>query len=184
MVEILEGISLKKCVNLPTFSQISSKGFPNLRLVDLTKASPIVVENFIQGKILNNVKWLCLKNCMIRKLPNTLFYCLQLQVLDLSGCSNLKKIPSSIRQLNALQEFDLSRSSNLKELPSSIGQLNALQELNLSRCSNLIELPSFIGPLNALQKLDLCECSNLKKLPSSIGQVHALQELNLSCASS
>jgi hypothetical protein len=73
VVEKLEGISLKKCVNLPTLSQIGSKGFRNLRLVDLTEASPTIVENFIQGRILNNIKWLCLKKCMIQKLPNDLF---------------------------------------------------------------------------------------------------------------
>ncbi|CAM6020920.1 unnamed protein product, partial [Sphagnum balticum] len=79
VMENLEGISLKKCVNLPTLSQISSKAFHNLKLLDLTEASPTIVENFIQGRNLNNVKWLCLKKCMIRKLPNTLFNCLQLQ---------------------------------------------------------------------------------------------------------
>ncbi len=135
-MEKLEGISLKKCVNLPTLSQIGSKGFRNLRLVDLTEASPTIVENFIQGRILNNVKWLCLKNCMIQKLPNDLFYWIQLQVLDLAECQSLEEIPSSIGQLNALQELDLQGCFDLKELPSSIGQLNALQELHLSWCPN------------------------------------------------
>ncbi|CAM6033450.1 unnamed protein product, partial [Sphagnum compactum] len=180
VVENLEGISLKNCVNLPTLSQIGSKGFPNLRLVDLTEASPTIVENFIQGRNLNNVKWLCLKKCMIKKLPNSLFYCLQLQVLDLAQCQSLEKIPSSIGELNALQELDLSRCSNLKELPSSIGQLTALLELDLSGCSNLKELPSSIGQLTALLELDLSGCSNLKELPSSIGQLTALLELDLS----
>ncbi len=101
-MEILEGISLKKFVNLLTLSQINSKGFRNLRLIDLTKVSLTIVEIFIQGQNLNNVKWLCLKNCMIRKLPSNLFYCLQLQVFDLSRCFNLKELPSSIGQLNAL----------------------------------------------------------------------------------
>ncbi len=86
VVENLEGISLKKCINLSTLSQIGSKGFPNLRLVDLTEASPTIVENFIQGRNLNNVKWLCLKKCMIQKLPSNLFHYLQLQVLDLAQC--------------------------------------------------------------------------------------------------
>ncbi len=102
MVENLEGISLKQCVNLPMLSQIDSKGFRNLRLLDLTEASPTIVKNFIQGKNLNNVKWLCLKKCMIQKLPNNLSYCLQLQVLDLAQCQILEEIPSSIDQLNAL----------------------------------------------------------------------------------
>jgi len=102
VVENLEGMSLKKCVNLPTLSQIDSKGFHNLRLVDLTESSPTIVENCIQGRNLNNVKWLCLKKCMIQKLPSNLFYCLQLKVLDLAQCLSLEIIPSSIGQLNAL----------------------------------------------------------------------------------
>jgi Leucine-rich repeat (LRR) protein len=149
-MENLEGMSLKKCVKLPTLSQISSKGFHNLRLLDLTEASPIIVEKCIQGRNLNNLKWLCLKNCMIQKLPNNLFNCLQLQVLDLAQCQSLEKIPSSIGQLNTLQELDVSRCSSLKELPSSIDQLNALQWLDLHECSNVRELPSSIGQLNAL----------------------------------
>jgi Leucine-rich repeat (LRR) protein len=120
-METLEGISLKKCVNLPTLSQISSKGFHNLRLLDLTEASPAIVENCIQGRNLNNLKWLRLKNCMIRKLSNNLFNCLQLQVLDLAQCQSLEELPSSIGQLNALQELDLARCSNLQKLPLSIG---------------------------------------------------------------
>ncbi len=180
MIKNLEGISLKKCVNLPTLSQISSKGFRNLRLLDLTEASPTIVENCIQGRNLNNVKWLCLKKCMIRKLSNNLFNCLQLQVLDLAECQILEQLPSSIGQLNALQELDLARCSSLQKLPPSIGQLNALKEINLSECSNLKILPSSIGQLNALQKLDISGCSNLKELPSSIGQLNALQELDLS----
>jgi disease resistance protein RPS4 len=125
-VENLEGISLRKCVNLPMLSQIDSKGFRNLRLLDLTEASPIVVQNCIEGRHLNKLKWLCLKKCMIQKLPNNLFYCSQLKILDLAQCQTLEEIPSCIGQLNALQELDLSGCFELKELPSFIGQLNAL----------------------------------------------------------
>ncbi|CAK9266558.1 unnamed protein product [Sphagnum jensenii] len=179
VVENLEGISLKKCDDLTILSQIDLKGFRNLRLVDLTEASPIVVENFIQGRNLNKVKWLCLKKCMIQKLPDNLFYCSQLKILDLAQCQSLEEIPLAISQLNALQELYLSGCSELKALPSSIGQLNALQELDLSGCSELKALPSSIGQLSALQGLDLSGCSKLKKLPSSIGQLNALQHLDL-----
>jgi hypothetical protein len=179
VVEHLQGISLKKCVNLPLLSQIDLKGFCKLRLVDLTKASQPIVENFIQRQNLNNVKWLCLKKCMMEKLSNNLSFYSQLRMLDLAQCQNLKELPSSIGQLNALQKLDLSWCSNLKELPSSIGQLNALQKLDLRECSELKELPSSIGQLNALQKLDLSGCSNLKKLLSSIGQLNALENLHL-----
>jgi Leucine-rich repeat (LRR) protein len=164
VVENLEGISLKKCVDLLILSQIGSKGFPNFRLVDLTKASPTIVENFIQSQNLNNVKWLCLKNCRIQKLPSNLIYCVQLKVLDLTQCLSLELIPPFIGQLNAIQELVLGECSNLKELPSSIGQLNALQELDLNGCSDLEKLPLSICQLNALRMLILRECSNLKKI--------------------
>ncbi len=153
MVEHLEGISLKKCVNLPLLSQIDSKGFHKLRLVDLTEASQPIVENFIQRQNLNNVKWLCLKKCMMEKLSSNLFSCSQLRMLDLAECQNLEELPSSIDQLNALQELNLSGCFNLKELPSSISQLNALQELHLYGCSKLEQLPSFIGQLNTSKSL-------------------------------
>ncbi|KAH8939450.1 hypothetical protein BDL97_15G037800 [Sphagnum fallax] len=183
VVENLEGISLRKCVNLPPLSQIGSKGFHNLRLVDLTEASPTIVNMCIQKRNLSNVKWLCFKKCMIQKLPSNLFYCLQLKVLDLTECQTLEKIPSYIGQLNALEELDLTGCANLKKLPSSIGQLNALEELDLTGCSNLKELPSSIGQLRSLQLLYLFGCSNLKELPSSIGQLNALQKLFLAYCS-
>jgi hypothetical protein len=56
VVENLEDISLKECVNLLILSQIGSKGFGNLRLVDLIETSPTIVKNCIQGRNLNNVK--------------------------------------------------------------------------------------------------------------------------------
>jgi superfamily II helicase len=108
-MENLKSISLKKFIKLLTLFQIISKGFCNLRLFELIEASRTIMENCIERKNLNNVKWFCLKNYMIRKLPKKLFNYLQIQVLDLAQCQNLEKIPSSIDQLNALQEFDLTR---------------------------------------------------------------------------
>ncbi|KAH8953731.1 hypothetical protein BDL97_08G043000 [Sphagnum fallax] len=76
VVKDLEGISFKECEILPSFFQNGSKELDNLRLLDLTKASPTTVENFIQGQDLNNLRWLRLKKCMIQKLPNNLVnYC-------------------------------------------------------------------------------------------------------------
>ncbi|CAK9266464.1 unnamed protein product, partial [Sphagnum jensenii] len=57
VVEDLEGISFKECENLPSFFRNRSKEFHNLKLLDLTKASPNTVENFIQGQDLNNLRW-------------------------------------------------------------------------------------------------------------------------------
>jgi Leucine-rich repeat (LRR) protein len=196
-VKILEGISFKECEVLPSFFQNDSKEFHNLRLLDLTKASPNMVENFIQGQDLNNLRWLCLKKRMIQKLPNNLFNYCHLQVLHLTKCNYLQfffdiispsfnmltcletKLSTSMGKLNALLELNLSGCSSLQDLPTSIGQLNALQELNLSECSSLKKLPTSIGQLSALQNLHLSFCLNLQELPTSIGQLSALQNLHL-----
>jgi len=45
-MENLEGLSLKKFEDLPSLFQNGSKEF-HFRLLDLTKASPTTVENFI-----------------------------------------------------------------------------------------------------------------------------------------
>jgi hypothetical protein len=84
VVENLEGISFKECEVLPSFFQNGSKEFHNLRLLDLTKASPNMVENFMQGRDLINLRWLCLHECMIEKLPSSLFNCCHLQVLHVT----------------------------------------------------------------------------------------------------
>jgi len=55
VVKDLEGISFKECEIFPSFFQNGSIFFDNLRLLDLTKASPTTVENFIQGQDLNNL---------------------------------------------------------------------------------------------------------------------------------
>ncbi|CAM6076593.1 unnamed protein product [Sphagnum tenellum] len=189
VVEKLEGISLKGCEVLPSFFQNGSKEFHNLRLLDLTKASPNMVENFIQSQDLNNLRWLCLQECMIQKLPNNLFNCCHLQVLHLTKCNclqiffilnqgfnmsvwvNMEELSPSFSKLNALLELSLLVCSRLQELATSIGQFNALQELNLSECSSLQKLPTSIGQLGALQNLHLNDCWSLQKLPTSISQL-------------
>jgi hypothetical protein len=84
VVKILEGISFKEREVLPSLFQNGSKEFHNLKLLDLTKTSPNMVENFVQGQNLNNLCWLCFQECMIQKLPINLFNCYHLQVLHLT----------------------------------------------------------------------------------------------------
>jgi Leucine-rich repeat (LRR) protein len=198
VVKILEGISFKECEGLPSFFQNDSKEFHNLRLLDLAKASPNIVEIFIEGQDFNNLRWLCLQECMIQRLPNNLFNYCHLQVLHLTDCNclqflsnilshglnmsicvGMKELSTSIGKLNALLERNLTGCLRLQELPTSIGQLNTLQELNLSECSSLKELPTSIGQLSALQNLYLNDWSSLQELPTSIGQLNALRKFHL-----
>jgi hypothetical protein len=85
----LECIPYKEHEILLSFFQNDSKEFDNLRLLDLTKASPNIVENFIQGQDLN------------------FFQLSALQSLYLSRCSSLQKLHTFVGQLNALQNLDL-----------------------------------------------------------------------------
>ncbi len=197
MAKFLKGISFKECEVLPSFFQNGSKEFHNLKLLDMTKASPNTVEKFIQSQDLNNLRWLCLQECKIQRLPNNLFNCCHLQVLHLTKCNSLQnffdilsptfnmlicvnmKLSTPMGKLNALLELNLLGCSNSQDLPTCIGQLNALQKLNLLECSSLQKLPTSIGQLNALQKFHLSSCSSLQELPTSIGQLSALQNLNL-----
>jgi hypothetical protein len=167
-MKFLEGISFKECEVLPSFFQNGSKEFHNLRLLDLTKASPNVVENFIQGQDLNNLQWLCLQECMIQKLPNNLFNCCHLQVLHLTKCMCLQNFDILSHGHNMSICFGMKKSS------TSMGKLNALLELNLLGCSSLQDLLTSIGQLNALQELNLSKCSSLQKLLTSIGQLTTL----------
>jgi Leucine-rich repeat (LRR) protein len=169
VVKKLEGISFKECEVLPSFFQNGSKEFHNLRLLDLTKASPNTVENFIQSQDLNNLRWLCLQECMIKKLPNNLFNCCHLQVLHLTKCKCLQMFFDILSQ-----GPNMSICVDMKELSPSLSKLNSLLELNLLGCSSLQELPTSFGELKALQELNLSKCLNLQKLPTSFGQLTAL----------
>jgi len=109
-MENLEGISLKKCEDLPSLFQNGSKEFHNLRLLDLTEASPTTVENFIQSRNLNNLRWLCFQECMIQKLRSNLFKCFHLQVLHLTNCNHLQTIfDFLINNLNSSINVDMKK---------------------------------------------------------------------------
>jgi hypothetical protein len=141
VVNILKGISLEKCEDLLSFFQNGSKEFHNLRLLNLTKASPTIVEIFVQSWNSNNLWWLCLQECMIQKLPSNLFKCSHLQVLHLTKCNHLQIVFDFL-----IDNLNSSINVDMKKLPITI----SLQELILSGCSSLRELPTLIGQLNAL----------------------------------
>jgi Leucine-rich repeat (LRR) protein len=103
-----------------------------------------------------------------------------LQLLNLSGCSELKELLTSIDKLTHLESLDLSRCSELKELSTSIGKLTTLRLLDLLGCSWLKELLTSIDKLTTLGSLDLSRCSWLKELPTSIDKLTTLGSLNLS----
>jgi hypothetical protein len=108
-MENLEGISLKECEDLPSLFENGSKEFHNLRLLDLTKASATTVESFIQSRNLNNLRWLCLEECMIQKLPSNLFKYSHLQVLHFTKCDQLQSVFDFFNNLNSTINIDMKK---------------------------------------------------------------------------
>ncbi|KAL1209282.1 Disease resistance protein TAO1 [Cardamine amara subsp. amara] len=130
-------------------------------------------------KLLQNLKWMNLKNSTnLKELPN-LSTATSLEKLNLSGCSSLVELPSSIGNATNLKTLYLSECSSLVEIPSSIGNATNLQELDLSECTSLVELPFSIGNATNLKTLNLNGCSSLVELPFSIGNLHKLENLYL-----
>ncbi|KAG2239684.1 hypothetical protein Bca52824_091523 [Brassica carinata] len=132
----------------------------NLEHIDLEGCTSLVkVNSFILHH--DKLTLLSLKNCSRLRVMPTTVHLKSLEVLNLSGCSELEN----------LQDF----SSNLKELylagtaiiemPSSIGDLTRLVILDLENCESLQHLPPEISNFKAMMTLKLPGCSNLKSLP-------------------
>ncbi len=105
---------------------------------------------------MNNLRWLCLQECMIEKLLNNLFNCCHLQVLHLTKCNRLQFVFDILGH-----GPNMSISIDMKDLSTPIGNLSALLELNLSGCLSLQELPISIGQLSVLENLNLNTSSSL-----------------------
>ncbi|KAL6272975.1 hypothetical protein ACE6H2_023667 [Prunus campanulata] len=67
-------------------------------------------------------------------------YLTSLQILNLSGCSNLNELPENLGSLKCLQELYASGTA-ISQVPESISQLSQLGELVLDGCSKLQSLP-------------------------------------------
>ena len=80
-----------------------------------------------------------------------------LEILNLSGCSELKKFPDIQGNLEHLSELYLA-STAIKEIPSSIEHLTGLVLLDLKRCKDLRSLPTSICTLESLEYLFLSGC--------------------------
>ncbi|KAH9679692.1 Disease resistance-like protein DSC1 [Citrus sinensis] len=91
---------------------------------------------------------------------------LNLEELNLAGCTSLFEIHSSIQHLNKLEE-----------LPSSIGNLSRLVTLDLRKCLRLKKVSSSLCNLKSLESLYLSGCLKLEKLPEEIGNLGSLKNM-------
>ncbi len=81
---------------------------------------------------------------------------LNVQRLNLAGCSSLRQLPSGLR----VRELNLSGCYRLENLPNDFGA--SLVSLCLRDCARITQLP---GAMGRLEQLDVRGCRRLESLP-------------------
>ncbi|KAF8024670.1 hypothetical protein BT93_F1752 [Corymbia citriodora subsp. variegata] len=124
------------------------------------------------------LKVLNFTNCELRRTPNLSAF-VELEILILRNCSELKHVDPSIGKLRALVYLDLRSCWKLEELPREVGELKKLKELRLEYSPIITEIPKSIGSMRELEKLTVRCCTSLKGIPNSIGDLQSLQHLSI-----
>jgi Leucine-rich repeat (LRR) protein len=135
------------------------------------------LKKYIEQNIpdLEEITKICLADNQITQLPENLFECINLKVLDLRW-NKLGTLPNQIENLSSLKVLKLG-GNNLSLLPESIGKLSELEELYLWN-NRLTELPSAITKLKSLKILRLGG-NKLTQLPQSFHALENLEQITL-----
>uniref|UniRef100_A0A1J3K5M9 Disease resistance protein RRS1 n=1 Tax=Noccaea caerulescens TaxID=107243 RepID=A0A1J3K5M9_NOCCA len=158
-LEKLKRLILSHSRQLTKFPRLSKA--MNLEHIDLEGCTSLVKVN---SSILHHHKltFLSLKDCSHLRFMPTTAHLESLEVLNLSGCSELEDLEDFSPNL---KELYLAGTA-ITEMPSSIGDLTRLVTLDLEDCKRLLHLPPGISNLKAMMILNLCGCSNMKSLPN------------------
>ncbi|XP_044469709.1 disease resistance protein RPP2B-like [Mangifera indica] len=151
---ILEGISFAE---IATFMA----SLTNLKTLSLTrcKMQEQLGIPLVDLSVFQRIEELCLIDCCIEVLPNTIGELLSLGSLDLDQ-NNLETLPESIKDLSNLEGLSLSNCQRLKylpELPSSLVQIIAVNCVSLESVSSL-----FLRMDSVFDIIDFSNCLNLK----------------------
>ncbi|CAH8278235.1 unnamed protein product, partial [Arabidopsis lyrata] len=178
---------------------VAPRSFNPKNLVELNMPNSKMEKLWKGTKNLEKLKKIILSHSrQLIKIPR-LSKALNLEHIDLEGCTSLVKVSSSIHHLDKLVFLNLKDCSRLRTLPVMI-HLESLEVLNLSGCSDLKEiqdfspnlkelylagtaireLPSSIEKLTRLVTLDLDNCNQLQKLPQGMSNLKAMVTLKLS----
>ncbi|KAI9160697.1 hypothetical protein LWI28_010758 [Acer negundo] len=128
------------------------------------------------GKLIH-LRYLCLKNSRLTKLPSSMRYLKSLLTLDLSGAVFLREIPYAICKMGNLRHLYMNASLCKGKL--SINTLKNLHTLSLVQINNLkLKTP---GMLLNLRKLGVAldEDSDVNKFSNSIAELEQLESLRL-----
>ncbi|KAK3210912.1 hypothetical protein Dsin_015618 [Dipteronia sinensis] len=168
----------------------------NLVVLDMPHSSVEQLWNGVQQ--VPNLKEINLEDSKHLTSFPEMFGAVNLESLNLEGCTSLLEIPPSIECLNKLKVLKLGNCKSLGALPNCIG-LESLRQLDLMGCSNvktlsgipcnieilelcgtaIEQLPSSIEYLCRLVTLNLSGCSRLMSLPSSICKLKSLDRFYL-----
>ncbi|KAK4269209.1 hypothetical protein QN277_022397 [Acacia crassicarpa] len=128
--------------------------------------------NGVQDLMNLKIIYLC-HSIELKELPDFSNAC-NLEIVDLTGCSNLRGIHPSILSLPKLVSLNLSSCHKLKNLHGK-NHLKSLKHLKLNNCSRLEE---FLLSSEEMRSLDLSSTS-IKTLNLPVGRFDKLEDLTL-----
>lgn len=165
---------LRGCTRLEDLSCLET--LKDLELIDISK---LQLKTLPSLSHLHNLRSLSVTCSNLVKLPDLSDLKL-LEVLDLSGCSDLEVLQDdTFEHMPCLWKLDLSEIRINCSL-SSLSQLTNLRHLLLNRCTGLTALPP-LGALSKLEELSLCGISCLRDTEADfLEKMSHLQILDLS----
>ncbi|KAH0853428.1 hypothetical protein HID58_093203 [Brassica napus] len=148
-------VNLSNCIEIKSFPKVP----PSIKKLNLqgTGVRELITLDSFSNQDLGNLVILKLKNCSnLRSLPDMITF-ESLEVLNLSGCSELEKIQGLPQNL---KELYLANTS-INEIPSSLCKLLTL---DMENCKRLRHVPMGMCNMKSLAKLKLSGCSNLENI--------------------
>ena len=130
------------------------------------------------GENMKSVSRLYLNRTAITKLPPSIGNLTGLASLNLEDCKNLRSLPSKF-EMEFLEILILSGCSNLKRIPEFGENMKNVSKLYLDGTA-ITKLPTSIENLTGLVSLNVKDCKNLMSLPSTFFNMKWLKDLNLS----
>ncbi|KAM5552739.1 disease resistance protein RPV1-like [Rosa sericea] len=183
----LEDLKVRNCKNFTTLPY-NIYELSNLNFLDARDCPKLATFPKIPIKM-DSLKSLNLSHSNIRGLDRSIGNLIGLQVLDLTGCKNLKTLPGSIYELQNLQTLSLFDCSKLVRFPRKINILNVdgcplslpkLRWFHIGGCSSLSDC-DFLKTLDCWETLIWLDLSrnNFVSLPACITKFVNLRRLDL-----
>ncbi|KAE7996848.1 hypothetical protein FH972_001537 [Carpinus fangiana] len=161
-IKELESLTVLEISGAASLKSIPGDLFKKLSQLRSLKICAAKIESLPPISHMTELRWLILSGCSSLKSLPKIRKLTKLQVVDLSGASELAKLESRAwKSLENLRRLDVSRTK-ISRLPI-LGALPNLTTLALNRCEKLARLPKLAG-LSNLQILDLSGASMLKEI--------------------